>query len=266
MPYGLLEPGLMVPAATRCVAGRPWRSLWPTGRMPSPPFPLFGPAHLVLLAAVPATGLGLAAVIRARRGLERPIRLGLSALLAVNQIAYLVYAGARGWIAPPGGLPLEICDLAAWLAVAALAGAPPVFGELLYFVGLAGTVQALLTPDLGVAFPSYPAAKFFLGHGGTVAAAILLLATGRLRPRPGAWWRALLWLNAYAAAVLVLDLAAGTNYIYLARKPPVPTLLDAMGPWPWYILTGDAAAAALFFLLQLPFRSRRSGQGDRPPS
>jgi len=119
-------------------------------------------------------------------------------------------------------------------------------------------VQALLTPDLGVAFPSYPVAKFFLGHGGTVAAALLLLATGRLRPRPGAWWRALAVLNAYAAAVFVLDRVTGTNYLYLARKPPVPSLLDAMGAWPWYILAAEALAAVLFWLLQLPFRGRAS--------
>jgi len=221
-------------------------------------FPLFGLAHLALLAAVPVVGLGLAAAIRARPALERPVRLGLAALLAMNQLAYLGYAGARGWIAPPAGLPVEICDVATWLAVVALAGGPPVFGELLYFVGLAGTAQALLTPDLGVAFPSYPAAKFFFGHGGTVAAAILLLAIGRLRPRPGAWWRALLVLDAYAAAAFVLDRLAGTNYLYLVHKPPVPTLLDRMGPWPWYLLTAEALAAALFLLLQLPFRRART--------
>lgn len=232
---------------------------------PVPSFPLFGPAHLTLLAAVPALGVGLAALIRRRPALERSVRLGLAALLAANQLAYLGLAAARGWIAPPSGLPLEICDVAVWLAVAALAGGPPILGELLYFVGLAGTAQALLTPDLGVPFPSYPAAKFFLGHGGTVAAALLLVAAGRLRPRPGAWWRALLALDAYAAVVFVLDRLAGTNYLYLARKPPVPTLLDRMGPWPWYILTAEVLAAALFFLLQLPFRAVRHGSAD-PPS
>jgi hypothetical integral membrane protein (TIGR02206 family) len=222
-------------------------------------FQVFGPAHLLLLAAVPAAGLGLAALVRARPGLERPVRLGLAAVLTVNQLAYLAYAAARGWISPPAGLPLELCDVAVWLAVVALAGGPRLAGELLYFVGLAGTTQALLTPDLGVAAASYPAVKFFLGHGGTVAAALLLLATGRLRPRPGSWWRALLVLDAYAALLLALDLGAGTNYLYLAHKPPVPTLLDRMGPWPWYLLGGEVLAAALFFLLELPFRGGRPG-------
>jgi hypothetical integral membrane protein (TIGR02206 family) len=229
-------------------------------------FPTFGPLHLALLAAVPGTALALAAWVRARPGAERPVRVAFAAALAANQLAYLAYAGLHGWIDPPRGLPLELCDVAVWLAVAALLRAPEGAaarvvdaGELLWFVGLAGTTQALLTPDLGVAFPSYPGVKFFVGHGGTVAAGVFLAAAGRLRPRPGAWWRALLALDAYAAPVFLLDRLGGTNYLYLAAKPAVPSLLDRLGPWPWYLVSCEALAAGLFFLLELPFRrSRRS--------
>jgi hypothetical integral membrane protein (TIGR02206 family) len=221
------------------------------------PFPTFGAVHLALLAAVPGLAFALAALVRRLPGAARPVGAVFAATLALNQLAYLVYAGLHGWIEPPRGLPLELCDVAVWLAVVALLGGPRFAGELLWFVGLAGTTQALLTPDLGVAFPSYPAVKFFLGHGGTVAAALFLAFTGRLRPRRGAWWRALLALNAYAAAILVLNWLAGTNYLYLAHKPPVPTLLDHLGPWPWYIVSCQLLAAGLFYLLELPFRRRR---------
>ena len=144
--------------------------------------------------------------------------------------------------------------MAGWLAVAALFGAPPLARELLYFVALTGTTQALLTPDLGAAFPSFPAATFFLAHGLTVAAVVFLLATRRLSPRPGAWWRSLLAVDAYAASVFALDRVLGANYLYLAHKPPVPTLLDVLGPWPWYLVSCEFLAAAIFLLLQLPFR------------
>jgi len=236
--------------------------------MASTAFPTFGPLHLGLLAAVPAVALALAAWVRARPGAERPLRVAFAAVLAANQLAYLAYAGLHGWIDPPRGLPLELCDVALWLAVAALLHAPPVhageaqpsrIGELLWFVGLSGTTQALLTPDLGVAFPSYPGVKFFVGHGGTVAAALFLAFAGRLRPRPGAWWRALLALDAYAAIILAVNHLAGTNYLYLGQKPGVPTLLDRLGPWPWYLVTCEALAAALFFLLELPFRRGSTG-------
>jgi hypothetical integral membrane protein (TIGR02206 family) len=223
----------------------------------------FGPAHLAILAAVPVAGLGLAALVRARPPLERPVRLALAALLAANQLAYLAWAAARGWIAPPRGLPLELCDVALWLGVAALLGAAAWVGEAFWFIALAGTTQALLTPDLGVPFPSYPAVKFFLGHGGTVAAALFLAAGGRLRLRRGAWWRVLLLVNAYAAALLALNLAAGTNYMYLRARPAVPTLLDRLGPWPWYLLWCEALAAGIFFLLELPFRRSASAAPAR---
>jgi hypothetical integral membrane protein (TIGR02206 family) len=222
----------------------------------APSFSPFGAAHLAVLAAVPGAALLLARLVRGRPQRERAVRRALAVALLVNQLVYLGYAAHRGWIAPPRGLPLELCDVAVWLAVAALLGAPAWVGELLWFVALAGTTQALLTPDLGAAFPSYPAVKFFLGHGATVAAALFLALAGRLRPRRGAWWRALLAVNAYAAALLALNHLAGTNYMYLRAKPAAPSLLDHLGPWPWYLLACEALAGGSFFLLELPFRLR----------
>jgi uncharacterized membrane protein YwaF len=66
-------------------------------------------------------------------------------------------------------------------------------------------------------------------------------------------------VNAYAAAVLAFDLAFGTNYMYLREKPAAGTLLDLLGPWPWYVLAGDGVALALLWLLHLPFRGGASG-------
>ena len=176
-------------------------------------------------------------------------------LLAATKLASLAYAVAQGWIRRSA----RVADRAVRRGGVAggggaLRGAAGSLGELLYFVALTGTTQALLTPDLGAAFPSFPAATFFLAHGLTVAAVVFLLATRRLSPRPGAWWRSLLAVDAYAASVFALDRVLGANYLYLAHKPPVPTLLDVLGPWPWYLVSCEFLAAAIFLLLQLPFR------------
>ncbi len=237
---------------------------------PGPTLVPFGPVHLAMLAAVPALALALAAFVRARPRLERPIRSALAIFLIVNQAVYVAFCAWSGFLAPPRGLPVELCDVVVWVGAAALLGAPAWTGELLWFVSLTGTTQALLTPDLGVPFPSYPGVKFFLGHGATVAAALFLALAGRLRVRRGAWWRALLVVNAYAAALFVLDLATGMNYMFLRAPPRVPTLLDQLGPWPWYLLSGEAVAAGSFWLLELPVRRRRpppvSGPGRPAPS
>jgi len=45
--------------------------------------------------------------------------------------------------------------------------------------------------------------------------------------------------------------------MFLRAKPDTPTLLDDLGPWPWYILSATALGLALFAILDAPFRLRQ---------
>ena len=44
------------------------------------------------------------------------------------------------------------------------------------------------------------------------------------------------------AVVGLLDFALGWNYGYLIRRPLRPSLLDHLGPWPWYIISATVVA------------------------
>jgi hypothetical integral membrane protein (TIGR02206 family) len=211
------------------------------------------------LGALVATGLAAALlIIVARKRNEREIAYicrALAVVLVVDEVSWWVFVATGG---VPGAqlaqaLPLQLCDITTLIAALALWFRRPLLVELTYFWGLAGSFQGLLTPDLPQHFPSYPYVQYYVAHGGIVAAALLLVVGLRVHPRPFAVaWVGLLALM-YAALLGLVDAATGANYMYLGSKPAAPTLLDLMGPWPWYLL-GAAALGVLFLaILDAPF-------------
>ena len=217
---------------------------------------LFAPEHVWALLVIGAATVGL--VIATRR---RPGRwLNVLALgLIADEVSWWVYmalgGGEPGQRAQP--LPLQLCDVAILIAAAALWTRRQLLVEVTYFWGLAGTVQALLTPALPQHFPTYPYFQYYIAHGGTVAAAFILVVGLRLAPRP---W-SIAWVAGitivYAAFVGAVDAITGADYMFLKSKPPSPTLLDDLGPWPWYILSATAVGVVFFAVLDAPFRLRQ---------
>jgi hypothetical integral membrane protein (TIGR02206 family) len=215
---------------------------------------LFGAAHAGILAAIPI-GAGLLG-LAARRGAAgaRRIRLVLGILLVANELVWYAYRLRHEGIRFPEGLPLQLCDVALWLTAAACLRPAPWCYELAWYFGVCGSGMALLTPDLWAPLFSYPTMQFFLAHGLVMVAALTMTWGRMMRPRPGSARRALLALNGYAAVIGVFDALFRTNYFYLCRKPANFSPLDWFGPWPLYLIAGEAFAAIAFTLLWLPFR------------
>jgi len=209
-------------------------------------FQQLGPDHLGVLTF--AIGAGLALVLSARRlrrvDDDRLVRYALAIGLVANELIWWIYYVGRYSIA----LPLDVCDLAVFLIAWALIRRDRYVGELAFFWGLAGSSQAVLTPDLVAGFPSYGWAKFFLSHCGVVLSAVYLMVRGRLSLTTGSVWRVWLISNVYIAIVGLVNWRLGTNFSYLAAKPAHPSLLDYLGPWPYYILSGEVIMLGLFFL------------------
>ncbi|MCX6621939.1 MAG: TIGR02206 family membrane protein [Acidobacteria bacterium] len=220
---------------------------------------LFGGLHLLLLGLIVGVTVLLCALLRRGRLPARAARLSLGCGLAVNELVWWGYRYSHEGVHAVN-LPLQLCDLTLWLAVVARLTLAPAAVEAAYFIGLAGAGMALLTPDLWSPWPAYPAIYFFLAHGGIVVAAALPAFGGLVRFRPGAVWRSFGILAVYAVLVGIFNAAAGSNYMYLCRKPGNASLLDRMGPWPWYLASGGALGLALFWLLWLPVRPPRRGK------
>ena len=229
------------------------------------PLKLFSPSHLAAIAALVVISATL--VVAARLwpgGWTRWVGWALAVILVVNEVAWWGVIAARGEWGWDYALPLYLCDAAGFAAAAALATRRPVLVEVTYFWGLAGTIQAMITPDLHYDFPSYFYFQYFAQHIGIVVAALFLVAGLRIVPRPGSVARMVAITVAFTAIGAVADIITGGNYMYLHRKPPGGSLLDYMGPWPVYIAVGVPLAVALLVLLDLPFwRGRRRASAWR---
>jgi hypothetical integral membrane protein (TIGR02206 family) len=223
----------------------------------SPNFRLLGPIHLAILVSVPALAAVLSRIDGSMPKNRERLRFALAAALILNTIVWYGYLAFRGWLQFPESLPLELCDATLFVTVAALTTLNRLTFDLAWYGALAGTSMALLTPDLWEPFPSFSTVQFFVAHGLVVVAVLYLVWSGRLRPRPGSVWRAMMGLNVFAAFAGAFNLFFGTNYMYLRAKPQNPSLLDLLGPWPWYIAAGELLALTFFLLLYLPFRRQR---------
>lgn len=230
-----------------------------------PRFEPFALAHLAAIALTLATAAALVVLLRRRPRWGRAVRAGMAAAIAGATAATLLRWGAEQRLTVWDVLPLHLCDFLLLLAVFALATLRPWACELLYFWAGAGTLLAIVWPDVGAAFPDWRFVSFFALHGLIVVAAAVVVVGFHRRPRAGAPWRVLLLTNAYAAVAGVVNVAFGTNYLYLRRKPAGGGPLDWLGPWPVYIVAAEGLALVLFFVLDLPFRSRRGARESETP-
>ena len=63
----------------------------------------------------------------------------------------------------------------------------------------------------------------------------------------------------WAVAVFCFNVAVGTNYGFLNRKPET-SILDLLGPWPLYVVVEIALVAGVWALMTWPWeRSRQAG-------
>jgi len=225
-------------------------------------FQLFGPVHLAILASVPLAAALLAWIQRRLAPGARWLRIALAGLVAADTVLWYGNLSGHGRLSFPQSLPLELCDLSVFLIVIALLTLNALVFDVVYYTALAGAGMALLTPNLWEPFPSLSTVQFFVNHGVEVMATLFLVWSGLSRPRPWSVARALLFVNGWAVVAGVFDAVFKTDYMYLCAKPANPSLLDLLGPWPWYIASSEGVGLVLFLLLYLPFR--RSSRNAAP--
>lgn len=229
------------------------------------PFKFLDPTHVTTLIIF-ALVIGSVVVFGPQASARGRVlfRYGLAGVLLVNESLWHWWNWKVGLWTVQTLLPLHLCSVLVFISAAMLITKHHTLYEVVYLLGISGASQALLTPDVGAfGFPHLRYMIAFVSHGGIVTAAVYMTVVEKYRVYWRSLGRVIVGMNLYVLVVGLINLGLGSNYLLVAHKPDVPTLLDYLGPWPWYIVAMEAIGLALSLLLYLPFywRDQRAPKG-----
>ncbi|KHF39876.1 hypothetical protein LQ50_12480 [Halalkalibacter okhensis] len=180
-------------------------------------------------------------------------RLILFTTLVLSEISIIKWSISVGIWDIRFNLPLQLCTISLYMCIVMLFTKWRTIFEVVYFFGLAGALQALITPDLFYTFPHFRFLHFFIAHFAIILSILYMVWVEEAIITLKSVFKSFFVLNIFAFIAFVTNIATGANYMFLARKPQNPSILDALGPYPWYILSLEVIAFIMFLLLYLPF-------------
>ena len=225
--------------------------------MPSSEFQFLGVPHIVALSLTIVLPIALSVLVRKVDSsvVANVVCYLLAATLIVNEIGIWIYRAATVQsfsVFVQSYLPLHICGVALFVVVLVLLCRNQTLYEIGYFWGIVGTLNAVLTPQLGVGFPHYRFFQYFIVHGGIVVSVLFVTWGLRMRPTLKGLLRAFLLANLYMVFIAGVNLLLKSNYMFIC-EPPYTKSPFFFAPWPWYILILDGVALILFFVVYSPF-------------
>jgi hypothetical integral membrane protein (TIGR02206 family) len=184
-------------------------------------------------------------------------RLFALSLLTMEIIYHIWMVSTERWNFT-SSLPLELCSISLLVAIALLWTGNRRLYMFVFFAGIGGAIQAIGTPVLDVGFPHFRYFHFFYTHIGIILTALYFTWIKGYRPTFRGIVSTMIVLNILLPFIFFVNQLFDANYMFLRMKPENGSLLDVLGPYPWYILSLEAVAFIIFALLWLAFRKRKS--------
>ncbi len=218
------------------------------------PFILFGQEHLLALGIILL--LSITVPVRVKKTLrpktEYIFRIVLAAMIWGQEIVLNVYRLIHNEWYFSNSLPFHLCGFAVLLLPVMLFKKNYALYEILYFWGLAGATQALLTPNIDVGFPHFRFLQFFVSHGLIVFTVIYATIVWNFAPTLRSLVKASVLTLFLLIPIGLINRFTHGNYFFIAHKPETSSLLDYFGPWPWYILPMIGMGVVMFFIVYSP--------------
>ncbi|SFC24579.1 conserved hypothetical integral membrane protein TIGR02206 [Bacillus sp. 491mf] len=228
---------------------------------PLEPFVPYSKQHVIVLLLI---GLGIYFLYQYQDLLRQEqwnimVRYTIAFLFIGSEIGLDIWQVKAGLFKLSTSLPFELCTISLFLASIMIITKSYRLYEIVFFTGILGASQAILTPNLQYAFPHFRFLEYFIAHALLVLSPLFMTWVEGYRPTFQSIKRTMLFLNALLPIILFVNGKTGGNYMFLAHKPETASLLDMLGPYPYYIISLEIVAFIACLLLYIPFnRNRRS--------
>lgn len=230
--------------------GRYFAKVWDGGD-----FVVFGKDHLVFIIFVLLINISFIWMRRIKsEHFRRNMRWGMAFTSIFVELAWHTWKIWLGEWTVAEMLPLHLCSIFVILNSIMLFTRNYRIYEFSYFLGIGGALQAFLTPDAGVyGLWHFRSIQTLMAHGLIITEGVYMTVVEGFRPQIKSFLNVFIYGNIAMAVVYVINLLVGGNYMFLMHKPVTASLLDVLGPWPWYILSLEAVGFVMFGVLYLPW-------------
>ncbi|MBS4200915.1 TIGR02206 family membrane protein [Bacillus sp. FJAT-49732] len=223
-----------------------------------PTFVMFSTAHIASII-VSFLSLSLLFIFKKRLIIHSKKLILIERLFALSllvmEVLYHIWLIRIGRWSLIDSLPLELCSISLMVAIILLWTGNKHLYDFVIYAGIGGALQAMVTPVLDLSFPHFRYFHFFYTHIGIIITALYFTWIKGYIPTFKGIIKTLVILNVLLPFVFATNYFFQGNYMFLKAKPVNGSLLDFLGPYPWYILSLEAVAFVIFVVLWLLFRN-----------
>lgn len=220
------------------------------------PFKMFSTEHSITIAIIVLCSLLLFLYrerIMKNESLKHAIRYGIILLLIVSEVSLNVWYVFTDSFDMRYSLPFQLCSISVYLSTIMLFTKKQVLFEIVYFAGIGGALMAILTPELFYSFPHYRFMHFFIAHAAILLACFYMVWVEKRKPTLLSLAKSFVFVNIMAMVAFIVNIVTGGNYMFVGAKPTNGSIIDFLGPYPWYILSLEVVVIVYFSILYLPY-------------
>ena len=156
-------------------------------------------------------------------------------------------------------LPLHLCPIVIILSIFMMFFHSEVLFQPVYFWSI-GAFFAIRMPDIRDGMSNFASQSFFITHFFILFSTAYAFVHFRFRPTKVGFLCSFLLLVTLAFIMYFVNNKLGTNFLYVNHPPVTKSLMDFMGPWPYYIFSLAGIDIAISFFMYLPFRKNKKSK------